>query len=138
MGTFECCIGEISCITMLAIAHKFIGCIKKDNKQYSELADVNNVHCSVPLNILVPKLTLKISKELANLHDIYMPSRILKKDALILLEKHDCNTCPDILAVFRPYKAVSNAEYQQTWFRIIRVIVPNIINGVLQTLNIKS
>jgi len=34
-----------------------------------------------------------------------------------LLENHKCETCPDILAVFKPYKAASNAEYQQTWYQ---------------------
>jgi hypothetical protein len=78
---------------------------------------VDDVYCSVPLNILVPKLTLKFAKELANLHDMYMPSRILQRDALILLENHECETCPDLLAVFKPYKAASNAEYQQKWYQ---------------------
>jgi len=49
---------------------------------------------------LFQKLTLKFAKEVANLHDMYMPSRILQKDALILLENHKCETCPDLLAVF--------------------------------------
>jgi len=71
----------------------------------------------VPLNVLVPKLTLKSAKEVANLHDIYMPSKILLKNAHILLENHKCETCPDLLAVFKPYKAASNAEYQQTWYQ---------------------
>ena len=96
--------------------YKYIQCIKRDNKQGPDLGDVNSVCCSVPLNILVPKLNLKSSKELANLHDMYMPSRILRKDALILLENHKCETCPDLIAVFKPYKTASNAGYQQTWY----------------------
>jgi hypothetical protein len=78
---------------------------------------MNDVYCRVPLNILAQKLTLKFAKELANLHDMYMPSRILQTDTLILLENHKCGTCPDLLAVFKPYKAASNAEYQQTWYQ---------------------
>jgi len=73
--------------------------------------------CSVPLHILIPKLTLKSAKELANLHDLYMPSKILLKNAHILLENHKCETCPDLLALFTPYKKTSNAEYQQTWYQ---------------------
>jgi predicted nucleotidyltransferase len=42
----------------------------------------------MPLNVLVPQLTLKSAKELANLHDMYMPSQILLKNAHILLENH--------------------------------------------------
>ena len=71
----------------------------------------------MPLHILIPKLTLKSAKELANLHDLYMPSKILLKNAHILLENHKCETCPDLLALFTPYKKTSNAEYQQTWYQ---------------------
>ena len=96
--------------------YQFLQCIKKDNKQKLDPND-GNVFCSVPLNVLAPKLTLKSAKELANLHDMYMPSKILLKIALILLENHKCETCPDLLAVFKAYKAASNAEYQQTWYQ---------------------
>ena len=96
--------------------YQFLQCIKKDNKQKLDPND-GNVFCSVPLNVLAPKLTLKSAKELANLHDMYMPSKILLKNALILLENHKCETCPDLLAVFKAYKAASNAEYQQTWYQ---------------------
>jgi len=71
----------------------------------------------MPLNVLVPKLTLKSAKELANLHDMYMPSKILLKNAHILLENHKCETCPDLLAICKPSKTTSNAEYQQTWYQ---------------------
>ena len=96
--------------------YQFLQCIKKDNKQTLNPND-GNVLCSVPHNVLVPKLTLKSAKELANLHDMYMPSKILLKNAHILLENHKCETCPALLAVFKPYKAASNAEYQQTWYQ---------------------
>ena len=96
--------------------YQFLRCIKKDNKQILDLDD-GNVLCSVPLNVLVPKLTLKSAKEVANLHDMYMPSKILPKKAQILLEKHKCETCPDLHAVFKPYKVASNAECQQTWYQ---------------------
>ena len=45
---------------------------------------------------------MKAVKELANSHDMYMPSKILPKNAQILLENHKCETCPDLLAVFGP------------------------------------
>src|SRR6202451_1375586 len=96
--------------------YQFLRCIKKNNKQILDLDD-GNVLCSVPLNVLVPKLTLKSAKEVANLHDMYMPSKILLKNAQILLEKHKCETCPDLHAVFKPYKVASNAERQQTWYQ---------------------
>src|SRR6202167_717083 len=73
--------------------------------------------CNVPLNVLAPKLTLKAAKALANLHDMYMPSKIQLKNAQILLENHKCKTCPDLLAVFQPYKVAFNAKYQQTWYQ---------------------
>ena len=72
--------------------------------------------CSVPINILAPKLTLEAAMELANLHDMYMPSKILLKNAQILLENHKCETCPDLLAVCKPYRVASNTECQKTWY----------------------
>src|SRR5882762_6630237 len=96
--------------------YQFLQCIKKDNEHNIGIND-GNVLCSVPLDVLIPKLTFKSAKELANLHDMYMPSKILLKNARILLENHKCETCPDLLTVFKPYKVVSNAEYQRTWYQ---------------------
>jgi hypothetical protein len=81
----------------------------KKQKQSLVLHD-GDILCNVPLNILAPKLTLETAKELTNLHGIYMPSKILLKNAQILLEGHKCETCEDVLAVFRPFKVASNAE----------------------------
>src|SRR6202020_1546903 len=96
--------------------YQFQQCVKKDNKQNLHLND-GDALCSVPLNILSPKLTLKAAKELANLHDMYMPSKILLKNAQILLENHKCETCPDLLAVFKPYRVASGTERQKTWYQ---------------------
>jgi NAD-specific glutamate dehydrogenase len=96
--------------------YQFLQCIKKDNKQTLDSND-GNVLCNMPLNELVPKLTLKSAKKIANLHDMYMPSKILLKNAHILLENHKCKTCPDLLAIFKPYKTASNVKYQQTWYQ---------------------
>src|ERR1700734_2576530 len=35
----------------------------------------------------------------------------------VLLENHKCETCPDLLAIFKPYKTASNAEYQRTRYQ---------------------
>ena len=79
-----------------------------EKSQKQNLAfDDGGVLCSVPLNILAPKLILKAAKELANLHNMYMPSKIL-------LQNHKCETCVDLLAAFKPYNVVSNTEHQQT------------------------
>jgi len=43
--------------------------------------------------------------------------KILLKNAQILLENHKCETCPELLAVFKPYKVASNSERQQTWYQ---------------------
>jgi hypothetical protein len=96
--------------------YQFLHCVKKNNKQSIILGD-GDILCSVPLNILTPKLTLKTAKELALLHDMYMPSKILLKNAQILLQDHRCHTCDDFLAVFKPYKVFSNAERQKTWYQ---------------------
>ena len=96
--------------------YQFIQCVNKDDKQTTELND-GDVLCSVSLNILAPKLTLKTAKELANLHDMYMPLKILLKNAQILPESHKCKTCPNKLSVFKPYNIVSTTEHQHTWYQ---------------------
>jgi hypothetical protein len=96
--------------------YQFLQGVKKKQKQSLVLND-GDVLCNVPLNILALKLTLKTAKELANLHDMYMPSKILLKNAQILLENHKCETCEELLTLFRPYKVASNSEYQQTWYQ---------------------
>jgi hypothetical protein len=48
---------------------------------------------------------------------MYMPSKIQLKNAQVLLENHKCETCPDVLAVFQPYRVAFNAKYQQTWYQ---------------------
>ena len=96
--------------------YQFLQCVKKDNKQSIVIGD-GNIFCSVPLDILTPKLTLKTAKELALLHGMYMHSKILLKNAQSLLQDHKCHTCDDLLAVFKPYKVPSNAEHQKTWYQ---------------------
>jgi len=96
--------------------YQFLQCVKRDNKQNNVLSE-GEIFCSVPLNVLAPKLTLVAAKKLAVLHDMYMPSKILLKNAQILLEEHKCQTCDDILAVFKPYKVASNAVHQKTWYQ---------------------
>src|SRR6202050_4552826 len=98
--------------------YRFVQCIKKDGQESqipSENADI--LLCSVPLEVLAPKLTLKCAKELAALHEIYMPSKILLQNAQILLKNHQCHHCNDFLALFKPFKITSNADHQKTWYQ---------------------
>jgi hypothetical protein len=95
--------------------YQFLQCVTKKQKQSLVLHD-GEVLSNVPLDILAPKLTLKIAKELANLHDVYVPSKILLKNVQILLQDHKCQ-CDEFWSVFKPYKVVSNAERQQTWYQ---------------------
>jgi hypothetical protein len=80
---------------------------------------------------------LKPIEELANLHDMYMPSKIPPKNAQILLENHKCETCEDVFAVFKPYKVTSNAEHQHS-INKIRENVLSIIRTVVHSLIIRS
>jgi len=114
--------------------YQFLQCIKKNNKQTLDPND-GNVLCNMPLNVPVPKLTLKSAKELAKLHDMYMPSKILLKNAHILLENHKFETYPGLLALFKPYKTASNAEYG---IRKIKRNALNMISSMLKNLNIKN
>jgi len=69
---------------------------------------------------------------------MYIPSKILLKNEQILLVEHKCQTCDDILAVFKPYKVASNAECQKTWYQENAENVLSMINIIIQSLNIKS
>ena len=95
--------------------YQFLRCIKMEEMLKSAIAD-SEILCNVPLNLLASKLTLKCAKEIATLHNMYMPSKILLKDAQWLLQDHKCHMCGDVLAVFRPYKVSSNAKRQRSWY----------------------
>src|SRR6204780_1896282 len=96
--------------------YQFLRCVKNNNKQNLVVND-GDICCNVPLTVLAPKLTLKTAKELAILHDMFMPSKILLKNAQILLANHKCDTCVNLQAVFRPYKVASNIERQHSWYQ---------------------
>ena len=89
--------------------------IQKTNKPIS-LITKKKVLCVVPLNILAPKLTMKCIKDLAALHQIFIPSKTLVENARILLQDHNCHECESYICLFEPYKVQSNAERQQTWY----------------------
>jgi hypothetical protein len=92
--------------------YQFLQCVKKDNKQSIVFGD-GDILCSVSLNILTLKLTLKTAKKLAPLHNMYMPSKNLLKNVQVLLEDHRCHACDGLLAVFKPYKVAFNVECQK-------------------------
>jgi hypothetical protein len=95
--------------------YQFLRCIKKNDMQESVLNN-DEVFCNVPLHILAPKLTLKCVKNISILYDMFMPSKVLLKNAQVLLQEHKCQ-CGMFLSVFKPYKVASNAEHQQTWYQ---------------------
>ena len=95
--------------------YQFVQCIKINDTQNPVLKN-DVILCKVPLNVLAPKLTLKSVKNIFILHDMFMPSKILLKNAQILLQDHQCQ-CGEFLSVFTPHKRVSNAKYQQKWYQ---------------------
>jgi hypothetical protein len=82
--------------------YQFLRCVKSDDKKKPVLHDNSDILCNVPIDVLAPKLTLKCAKELATLHNIYMPSKVLLKDAHTLLQDHKCHMCGEFLALFQP------------------------------------
>jgi hypothetical protein len=95
--------------------YQFLQCIKKDDSENLVLHE-DEVICKVPLEMLAPKLTIKCAKDISTLHGIYMPSKILLKNAQILLQEHSCH-CGEFLSIFKPYKVVSNIDCQKTWYQ---------------------
>ena len=97
--------------------YKFLQCVKTEDKQTNISDDETTVLCAVPLSILVPKLTMKCIKDLATLHQIYIPSKTLVKNAQLLLQDHKCHKCDSYISLFEPYKVQSNAQHQQNWYK---------------------
>jgi len=121
--------------------YKFLQCVKTENKQ-THISDdetenkqthilmmkqkIKQTHisddetavlCAVPLNILTPKLTMKCIKDIAALHQIYIPSKASVKNAQMLLQDHKCNKCDNYISLFEHYKVQSNAQCQQNWYK---------------------
>jgi hypothetical protein len=92
--------------------YKFLQCVKT-----AHIANKTTVLCTVPLSILAPKLTMKCIKDLATLHQIYMPSKTLAKNAQMLLQNHQCHKCDSYICLFEPYEVQSNAQHQQNWYK---------------------
>ena len=61
-------------------------------------------------------MAVKCVKEISILHNMFMLSKILLKDAKILLQDYKCQ-CGEFLSIFKPYKLGSNAEYQRKWYQ---------------------
>jgi hypothetical protein len=95
--------------------YQFVQCIKINDIQNPVLNN-NVILCKVPLDVFAPKLTLKSVKNISIMHNLFLPSKILLKNAQILLQDHKCQ-CGEFLSVFKPNKEVSNAEYQQKWYQ---------------------
>jgi len=97
--------------------YKFVRCVKVEGKQAYVSEDKNTVLCAMPVNILAPKLTMRYIKDLATLHQIFIPSKTLVKNAQMLLQNHKCNKCDNYISLFEPYKVQSNAQWQQNWYK---------------------
>jgi hypothetical protein len=106
---------ELSCFHLMNFFHvhqlsymsniiSFSSVLPKNRSKASLFMMHSDILCNVPLNMLALKLTLKAAKKLANLQDMYMPSKILLKNAQILLEGHKCEIHKNILSVFKPFK----------------------------------
>ena len=78
--------------------YRFVQCVKVEEKQAYISEDKTTVLCAVPVNIFAPKLTMKCIKYLATLHQIFIPSKILVKNAQMLLQDHKCNKCEDYIS----------------------------------------
>ena len=47
---------------------------------------------------------------------MFMPSKILLKNAQILLKEHQCQ-CGDFMSVFKPHVVASDSQRQKTWYQ---------------------
>jgi hypothetical protein len=103
-------------INLNEMQYKFVKCVKTTDKHTYNSEVESAVLCTVPLNILAPKLTMKCIKDLASLHQIFIPARTLVKDAQMLLQEHKCDKCDDFICLFKPYKVQSNTQRQQNWY----------------------
>jgi hypothetical protein len=97
--------------------YRFLRCVKTEDKQTHISDNESTVLCVVPLSILAPKLTMTCIKDLAALHQIFVPSKTLVKNAQMLLQDHKCQKCDSYISLFEPYKVQSNAQRQQNWYK---------------------
>src|SRR5882762_1447486 len=71
---------------------------------------------SVKYHLMFLHQKLKCAKEIAMLHDMFMPSKIQLKNAQILLKEHKCQ-CGDFMSVFKPHVVASDSQRQKTWYQ---------------------
>ena len=117
--------------------YQFLRCVRKDEKQDIELND-GDILCNAPLNILVPKLTLKSAKELANLHDMYMPSKILLKMHKYCWKIINVKLAQMFLQYLNLTKLFPLLNANKHGIRKIKKNVLNMTKNVHSTLNIES
>jgi hypothetical protein len=110
--------------------YQFLRCVKKDNKQNLPF-NSGDVVCNVPLTILAPKLTLKSAKELANLHDMYVPSKILLKMHRYCLKTTNVKLVQNFLQYLNPIKWLPILNGNKHGIRKIQRNVLNTTGNVL-------
>jgi hypothetical protein len=92
------------------VRYKFEDYILEHDVQSYITMDKSITCCSLPLNLLASKLTMKQIREVANFHKQHIPARISVVNAQDLLKHHKCIDCDKFVSVFTKYTTVSNAE----------------------------
>ena len=70
----------------------------------------------VHLKDLVPKLTMKDTKSIANIHNIHIPARTPLSDIPLYFRDHDCSSCNTYVSIFKLHTVKTTAERFNTWY----------------------
>src|ERR1700690_376713 len=70
----------------------------------------NKVVCLIPLQKLLPRLSLAQTRNIADQHNITLPGKILKKQIEGLFESHHCKKCDNHFSVFEPVRGSAKKQ----------------------------
>src|ERR1700723_527368 len=73
----------------------------------------NKVVCLIPLQKLLPRLSLAQTRNIADRHNITLPGKMLKRQIEGLFESHHCKKCDNHFSVFEPVRG--SAEKQKVY-----------------------
>jgi hypothetical protein len=102
-------------IPELNVKYKFERYILHNDAQSYTIVD-NSVICSLPLNLLLSKLTMNQIKDVATSHKLHIPARISIVDAQDLLKHHTCKDCGTFISVFKRHTTKSNTDIKQNQY----------------------
>jgi len=83
---------------------------------YKTAKDHDYIHTNMPLEQFAHKCTMKDFRNIAKIHNIYVPSKTKINEAPSYLKDHHCSSCEDHVTVFTLHIPKSNSLYCKKWY----------------------